>query len=90
MEHSRLRKPALSQGEDTLPQNRRGRTSGQVGEVADFTKGQWHYERAPRFRRSKLDVTPPPLRCARLRSAPAALGSNCSGVSSAKEPQERR
>src|SRR6267378_898440 len=48
-----------------------------------------HYERAPRFRRSKLDVAPPPLRCAVqwLRSATAALGGNCGGMSSAKELQ---
>ena len=32
-----------------------------------------HYERAPRFRRSKPDEAPPPLRCAvqELRSATA-------------------
>lgn len=35
-----------------------------------------HYERAPRFRRSKPDVAPPTLRCAGLRSATAALRSN--------------
>ncbi len=29
-----------------------------------------HYERAPRFRRSKPDETPPPLRCAVLGFAP--------------------
>src|ERR1700681_1705172 len=36
-----------------------------------------HYERAPRFRRSKLDGAPPPLRYAvqGLRSAAAALGA---------------
>src|SRR5260370_16531896 len=35
-----------------------------------------HYERAPRFGRSKLDGAPPPLRCAvqGLRSATAAIG----------------
>jgi hypothetical protein len=33
-----------------------------------------HYERAPRFRRSKPDEAPPPLRCcAGLRSATAGL-----------------
>ena len=29
-----------------------------------------HYERAPRFRRSRLDVAPPPLRCAVQGFAP--------------------
>ena len=38
-----------------------------------------HYERAPRFRSSKLDVAPPPLRCAGLRSATGAE-SNGSGL----------
>ena len=38
-----------------------------------------HYERAPRFRGSKLDVAPPSLRCG------GAKGGNCSG---AKEVQE--
>jgi len=49
-----------------------------------------HYERAPRFRRSKLDVAPPALRCAVQGFAPLRRrwGSNCSGVCGAKEPQE--
>lgn len=33
-----------------------------------------HCERAPHFKRLRLDVAPPPLRCAGLRSAAAALG----------------
>jgi hypothetical protein len=41
-----------------------------------------HYERAPRFRRSKLDVAPPPLRCAGLRSATAALESKTTYLAS--------
>jgi len=32
--------------------------------------GSMHYERAPRFRRSRLDVAPPPLRCAVQGFAP--------------------
>jgi hypothetical protein len=38
-----------------------------------------HYERAPYFKRLKLDVAPPPLRYAvqGLRSAAAALGERC-------------
>jgi hypothetical protein len=49
-----------------------------------------HYERAPRFRRSRLDVAPPPLGCAvqGLRYAAAALGSNRSSVSGGKGLQE--
>src|ERR1019366_880705 len=44
-----------------------------------------HYERAPRFRRWKLDVAPPPLRCAgaSLRYG-GARGGNKSGVSGEK------
>ena len=45
-----------------------------------------HYEGAPLFRKSKLDVASPPLRCAGLRSA--AAGGNCGGMSGAKEQQE--
>src|SRR5450756_2413751 len=46
-----------------------------------------HYERAPRFRRWKLDVAPPPLRCAvqGLRSATAALGEGTRVVCPAKK-----
>ncbi len=48
-----------------------------------------HYERAPRFRRSKLDVAPPPLHCAVQGFAPLRrLESNCSGVCGGKEVQE--
>src|ERR1035441_289977 len=44
-----------------------------------------HYERAPRFPRSKLEgAASAALRCAGLRSASAALGSKWSGVSGAK------
>src|ERR1035437_593147 len=48
-----------------------------------------HYERAPRFRRWKLDVAPPPLRCAvqGLRSATAALGEGTRVVCPAKTRQ---
>src|ERR1700733_16195269 len=48
--------------------------------------GSMHYEKAPRFRRSKLGWGPPPLRCAvqGLRSATAALWSNCCGVRGGK------
>jgi hypothetical protein len=37
-----------------------------LGRDKDFTQNlrSMHYERAPRFGRSKLDVAPPPLRCA--------------------------
>jgi len=38
----------------------------------------------PRFRRSPPDEAPPPLRCAELRSATAALESNSSSVPSGK------
>jgi hypothetical protein len=49
-----------------------------------------HYERAPRFRRWKLDVAPPPLRCAvqGLRSAAAALGEGTGVVCPAKKLQQ--
>jgi hypothetical protein len=48
-----------------------------------------HYERAPRFRRSKLDVAPPPLHCAVQGFAPLRrLESNCSGVCGGKDVQE--
>src|ERR1019366_6846279 len=42
--------------------------------------GSMHYERAPRFRRWKLDVAPPPLRCAVQGFAPLRrLESNLRG-----------
>ena len=45
--------------------------------------------KSARFRRSKLDVAPPPLRCAVQGSAPLRrLESNCSGVCGGKEVQE--
>ena len=49
-----------------------------------------HYERAPRFRRSKPDEAPPPLRCAVQGFAPLRrrLGSNCNGGRGAKELQK--
>src|ERR1019366_7623563 len=50
-----------------------------------------HYERAPRFPRSKLEgrrLRCAALRCAVLRSATAALGSKWSGVSGAKGLQQ--
>ncbi len=52
--------------------------------------GSMHYEGAPRFRRSRLDVAPPPPGCAvqGLSAAAAALGSNCSSVSGGKGLQE--
>jgi hypothetical protein len=40
------------------------------------------------LRRSRADVAAPPLRCAGLRSATAALKSNCSSVPGAKGLQE--
>jgi hypothetical protein len=32
--------------------------------ITRFERWSMHYERAPLFRKSKLDVAPPPLRCA--------------------------
>ncbi len=48
-----------------------------------------HYEKAPRFRRSRPDGAPPSLRCAVQGFASAALESNCSIVAGGKELQER-
>jgi hypothetical protein len=56
--------------------------------VADSGEFSMHYERAPRFRRLRPDVAPPPLRCVGLCSATAALKSNCGSVSGAKGLQE--
>src|ERR1019366_1869383 len=49
-----------------------------------------HYERAPRFSRVEVGwgAASAALRCAGLRSATAALGSNCNSVSGAKGLQE--
>ena len=38
--------------------------------IAGSIAGSMHYERAPRFRRSRPDVAPPPLRCAVQGFAP--------------------
>ena len=56
----------------------------------NVTHRSMHYERAPRFRRWKLDVAPPPLRCAvqGLRSATAALGEGTRVVCPAKKLQQ--
>jgi hypothetical protein len=57
--------------------------------LSRLTTRSMHYERAPRFGRWKLDVAPPPLRCAvqELRSAAAALGDGAGVVCPAKLQQ---
>src|ERR1700730_10683510 len=80
-------------GNTAHKQHQRRPQSGCHGHDREYMAAQnglMHYERAPRFRRLRSDVAPPPLRCAvqGLRSATAALESKCSSVSGAKGLQE--
>ncbi len=57
-----------------------GASYGALSLPSGVQDGSMHYERAPRFRRSKPDEAPPPLRCAVQGFAPLRRRSRVTAV----------